>query len=283
MSRVVTVARTDIADAFRSNTLWAAIGFMIVLVSALWLTIGSNYVEMATNPFLLFVAQFQDWLPLIAIVIGYNSVVGERESGRIRVLLGLSGTRRDVVFGKFLSRSIVLLLAISVALILSTGLVIYRAGSIGLLEVVSGTLVLFLYGLAWMGAAVGVSSFVASRTRTISIMVGLYALFGPLWTLLGRPLLTFAITGSTTVPVDTTRPLALIDEPTWYLYANRLSLTESFSGAVQYVPDLFEVLFFGASTNAPHAPNLFGLGVLLTWSVLPVLIGYWRFERAELG
>ena len=32
-----------------------------------------------------------------------------------------------------------------------------------------------------------------------------------------------------------------------------------------------------------HMVNLFGWAVLVAWCVVPVLLGYWRFERADFG
>lgn len=284
MNNILTIAQKDVTDAFRSNTLWAAIGFMSVLVLARLISIGSKYINDASQPILLAVAQFDLWLPLFAIVIGYNSVVGERESGRIRLLLGLPSTRRDVVLGKFLGRSVVFLFGVSVSILLLTALIIVQTSGIGLAEIVGGTLVVFLYGLAWIGTTVGVSSFVSSGTRTIGVMFGLYTFFGPLWTQLGQPLLALAVTGSTTVEAMGVRQvLTYADSPTWFLYATRLSPFEAFSGANYYVTDLFEIALLGESTNAPHAPNIFGIGVLIAWAFLPVAFGYWRFKHTELG
>ncbi|NEU55617.1 ABC transporter permease [Halorussus sp. MSC15.2] len=282
MKDALIIAKKDITDAFRTNTVWTAVGFMTILVLARWISIGPKFIELSSHPFLLATAQFDLWLPLFAIVIGYNSVVGERETGRIRLLLGFPSKRWDLVFGKFIGRTVVLVIGILVSVVLLGTLVVLQVGNFNLIDIVSGTWTLFLYGVAWMGATVGVSSFVSSGRRAIGIMFGLYAFFGPLWTQLGLPLLSILITGNpSTENIELAEILTYADGPTWYLYASRISPFEAFAGANRYVSDLFGLVLTGKTTSAPHLPNLFGIVMLLAWIFLPVTFGYWRFKQAE--
>ncbi len=282
MKNTLTIAKKDITDAFRTNTVWTAIGFMTILVLARWISIGPKFIGLSSHPFLLATAQFDLWLPLFAIVIGYNSVVGERETGRIRLLLSFPSKRRDLIFGKFIGRTTVLLIGISSSIVIMGILVVFQANDFNLIDIVSGTLTLFLYGIAWMGATVGVSSFVSSGRRAIGIMFGLYAFFGPLWTQLGQPMLSLLMTGSSSMKdVKITETLTYAEEPTWYLYASRVSPFEAFAGANRYTSDLFELFLLNNGTNAPHLPNLFGIMVLVAWTFLPIVFGYWRFKKAE--
>ncbi|ELZ04873.1 ABC transporter permease subunit [Natrialba asiatica] len=283
MNSVTAIARTDIADAIHSRTLWGATGLMTVLVAISWVGLSANLVEQADTPLLTAIDSFGLWVPLVAIVLGYEAVIGERESGRIRFHLGLPSTRRELIVGKYLSRVSVLV----TALVVSTGvlvvLVFVRVDEIPLVPLLSAVILLALYGLAWIGMAVGVSSVVSSKTRAVAAVVGLYALFGPLWGQIVLPACTrfVQLLTGTTQSVDFAR-LTYADGPTWFLYVARLSPLEAFDAARYYIRDLLEIALMGGRTTAAHGPNLFGLAVLLCWAIVPVALGVWFFDRVDL-
>lgn len=283
MSSVTTIARKDFRDSLRSRSLWVITGVMTLLVLSAWITfISSSVAQQADRPFTVAVAQFSLWLPLAAIGIGFKSIVGERSSGSIRVLLGQPSTRRDVVFGTYLGRSSMLIVTVLGSLSILSVLVFVDFGHIDLSELLGGTVVLLLYALAWIGMTVGVSGFVSSESRAIGVMIGIYTLVEPLWRNLVLRLFSVAFTGNSQIPSQMTY-LRSAEGPTWYIYVNRLSPSASFDAARHYVPDVIEGLFRGVPVSGPHGPNLFGLVVLLTWATVPILIGYWRFEQAELN
>jgi len=254
----------------------------VLSLSHLFAFLSSPITQQHTRPFILAVAQFTLWLPLAAIGIGFKSVVGERSSGSIRVLLGQPGTRRDFVFGTYLGRSLMLVTTVLVALSIISAFVLANFGSVEIIDVIGGTIALLLFALAWIGVAVGVSSFVATETRSIGLVMGIYALVEPLWRNLILRLFSFLFTGSVQVPSQST-VFRSLEGPKWYVYANRLSPSEAFNAARYYVPDLLEGFLAGTAVPGPHAPNLFGLVVLLAWATIPVYLGYLRFDRTDLN
>jgi ABC-2 type transport system permease protein len=54
-------------------------------------------------------------VPVLALVASYLAIAGERESGTLKLLLGMPPTRREVVLGKLLGRLAVTTTAIVVA------------------------------------------------------------------------------------------------------------------------------------------------------------------------
>ncbi|ELZ11488.1 ABC transporter permease subunit [Natrialba aegyptia] len=284
MNSVAAIARTDIADAIHSRTLWGTTGLMTALVAISWLSLSTELVEQVDTPLLTAIDSFGLWVPLVAIVLGYEAVIGERESGRIRFLLGLPSTRRELIIGKYLSRVSVLVTALVASLGVLAVLVFVRVDEIPLVPLLSAVILLVLYGLAWIGMAVGVSSIVSSKTRAVAVVVGLYALFGPLWGQIVLPAcVRFGelVTG-TTQSINLTGRLTYADEPTWFLYVARLSPLEAFDAARYYIRDLLEIALVGGQTTAAHGPNLFGLAVLLCWAIAPVALGVWFFDRVDL-
>jgi len=283
MSALTTIARKDFTDSLRTRSIWIIAGAMTILsLSHVLAYLSTPIANQHTQPFILAVAQFTLWLPLAAIGIGFKSVVGERTSGSIRVLLGQPGTRRSVVFGTYLGRSLILATTVLLALAVMAVVVTFGFGIVGFTNVLGGTIALLLFAFAWIGLTVGVSSFVASETRAIGVVMGIYAVVEPLWRNLILRLFAFVFTGSTQTPSQAAIFYSL-DEPTWYLYVNRLSPAEAFNAARYYIPDLIEGLRYGTTISRPHAPNLFGIAALIGWATIPVYLGYRRFEGADLG
>ncbi|OIB55330.1 ABC transporter permease subunit [Natrialba sp. SSL1] len=282
MSATLQIARAEVTDAVRSRVLWVVTAVLgLFVVTRLWLY--GDLLAGTTYPFLSTFDTFAEFVPLLVIILGYRAVVGERDSGRIRLLLGQPGHRRDIVTGKYVGRAATLLAVVLAVALLLLAFVVAQFGTDGPTEIVGGLAVIILYTFAWLGVTVGVSSTFASETRVIGILIGLYALCVVLWDNLVISLVSLVVTGQAETGVD---PLAgrfaTLEEPTWFLYANRLNPLHAFDGARYYVPDLLDIAFVGGTTTAPHAPNLFGLGVLLAWATVPFLVGYWRFQRADL-
>ncbi|WP_435363483.1 ABC transporter permease subunit [Haloarchaeobius sp. DYHT-AS-18] len=217
-------------------------------------------------------------VPIVGLIAGYKAVVGERESGSLRILLGMPTTRRDVVLGKFLGRVAVVGVALFVAMVgLAVVLLTQFEGLAGPQSLAIVALV-FLYGFSWAGLAVGVSAGASTRFRAMAIVFGLYTMFAIFWQALVLPLFAMLFTGSP----DTSglEPIALAEGPSWYLYVQRLNPVEAYEGARIYVPFLFDPGFTG---TLQHAPNLFGVAMLVSWAVVPLVVGYWRFGRSDLG
>lgn len=283
MSSLATVARKDFTDSLRTRSIWIIAGVMTILsLSHILAFLSSPVSDHHTRPFVFAVAQFSLWLPLAAIGIGFKSVVGERTSGSIRILLGQPATRRTVVYGTYLGRLLILATTVLLSLAIVGIVVAFEFGTLGIIDVIGGTIALLLFAFAWIGLVVGASSFVASETRAIGLVIGIYTIVEPLWQNLVLRLFAFVFTGTIQTPSQATVFYTLKD-PTWYLYANRLSPTEAFNAARYYIPELLEGLWYGTTISGPTLPNLFGIAVLIGWATIPVYLGYRQFERVDLG
>src|SRR6056297_3229926 len=101
------IARKDVRDAGTSRTLWALTALLPVLFVALALGI-SAFVDREFDTFLQTgAALVSTTFALLGIVLGYKSVIAERNSGSIALLLSMPHSRRDVVIGKFVGRAVV--------------------------------------------------------------------------------------------------------------------------------------------------------------------------------
>lgn len=279
-SKALTIAKKDFADAARSKLLWGTVLVLFVVSVPSFLSqINGELINSGEEAIEFIPATFLNYVAPIAMIAAHRAIVGERESGSLRVLLGLPATRRDFLLGKTIGRS-ALVATILLTVTLGLGVVVgstYR--TFGVVQFISIAGYVAMYGIVWTGVTVGISAAVSSRLKSITAVLGLFVFFGPfqIWKNVAVPLFARVFTGSvSTVGID---PLQWSTWPTWYKYVQRLNPIENFRLGRYYVVDL---LSSSVSTTGRHAVNLFGFGVLVAWCVVPLLVGYWRFERADL-
>lgn len=211
-------------------------------------------------------------IPVTAMVAGYLSIVGERESGRLRLLLSLPPTRKDVVLGKLAARTALVTLAIVLAYALAVvaGAIIYQ--TLPLASVLWTILLTTLLAVSFTGIAVGISATVDSRMKAIALVLVLYVVTVVLW-----QLLLTAVAGLNAFVLD-----ANVDSLLAFL--DTFPPTGAFSELYDSLaPD--GALSGGASNTTDRffqdSPFLFVL--MVAWTVVPVAVGYFLFERADLG
>lgn len=212
------------------------------------------------------------FVPLVAVVVGHKAVVGERESGELALTLSLPHTRRDLVLGKLCSRGGLLAAAMLAGFGLAAVLVVYPYGTLEPLTYVAYLGLTLLFGLVFLNLAVAVSTITRREQVATVLALGLFALFVVLWDLVREASrIALEAIGLTTGPL-----------PDW---ARGLLGAEPVSAYERAV-----AAFWGSGGGGPGAgagdPWFLGgwvaLLVLVAWAVLPLLVGYWRFERADL-
>ncbi|WP_121820085.1 ABC transporter permease [Halostella salina] len=120
-------------------------------------------------------------VPLAGLVLGYNAIAEDRESGAVRLSLSLPNSRQDLLFGTFLSRTGLLTAAILTGMALGGALVVYPFGELVLLPFLGYVLLTVLFGAVWTGLGVAVSSAVTTQRRAKALGFVLFAAFVLLW------------------------------------------------------------------------------------------------------
>jgi ABC-2 type transport system permease protein len=183
------VARKDFQDAVRSRWLWALSAIFVGLFVGGAYFLGSNLngeaqQQVTANAFFQsIVGQLLITLivPLVAIVISYGAIVGERESGSLKLLLSLPHSRLDAVVGKTVGRSGVVAVPIFVGLLLaSIVLAVYGVG-IDVIDFIIFGILTMLLGVVFVSLAVGVSAAASTNRRAMLGSVGLFFVFTFLW------------------------------------------------------------------------------------------------------
>ena len=180
----LVVARKDFEDAIRSRWLLGLTTLFVLLVSGAAYLVGSGGGGTLTaNAVLSLAGQLfvGTLVPLIALVVAYNAVTGEQESGSLKLLLSLPHSRADVVFGKVTGRAAALSTAIVVGFVLPALVLAVGPFSLSFGTYLGYTLLVALLASVFVAIAVGWSAAAPSQRIALGGAIGLYFLFVPFW------------------------------------------------------------------------------------------------------
>ncbi|MCK4757797.1 MAG: ABC transporter permease subunit [Thermoplasmata archaeon] len=107
-------------------------------------------------------------LPIIAIMLGYGTVISERENGSLGVVLGCPVSRFDVIIGKFFGLGAVLLVTIFLGFGISGVIVGALAGFSGGLEYFLFMVLTFLFSFFFLGFSILMSTLANKRSTAIA-------------------------------------------------------------------------------------------------------------------
>jgi ABC-2 type transport system permease protein len=272
------VARKDFEDAARSKMLWGITVLFVLATAGVMYAVSAFTDDFTAKQAIGLLSQPATLLvPLAALVVAYLAIAGERESGSIKLLLGLPHTRRDVVLGKLIGRSSIVGVATIIAFIAGAIVLFVQYGSFPVTDFLVQGVVTFIFGMVFVGIAIGFSSMAATRSRAMAGAIGLFFLFELVWSII--PLGVYYL-------IEGGMPSGADGFPPWYLLLQLINPTNAYSIAAGFLtdpnaPSLYAELVNGSTPF--YLEGWFSLVILAFWLVVPVMLGYWRFERADIS
>ncbi len=280
----VAVAKKYFRDAVRARTLWALSALFLVLAAGI--AFAYAYVDELSGGdpsalgVMFFVANIVGtFISLAAILACYKAIAGERESGTIKILLSLPHSRRDVIVGKLLGRTAVLALPVVIALLIGIVIAGVLIGEFAPVGTVAFALVSLLFAFTYVSIMVGISGTTGSTSRAAALAVGFFVVVELMWDIVALGL-AFAANGFQF-------PQTAADFPEWLFVVNQVPPSSSFvTSLTAVIPEAPAAVAGG--TQSPGDVEAFfgtpwlGIVVLLFWLVIPVLLGFYRFRKADL-
>ncbi|PSQ50967.1 hypothetical protein BRD15_00320 [Halobacteriales archaeon SW_6_65_15] len=294
------IARKDFEDAVRSRMVWAVVGVFALLMVIIVAAAGTSDLSdsAATNVIAVFSnIGGQLLVPIIALMVGYMAIVGERESGSLRMLFGLSHNRRDVFTGKLASRLGVITVATLVACAVAVAMALVLFGSVPVVTFLGFIGITLLLGGTFTAIAVGVSAMTDSRMKAMGGAIGSYILFTMLW----YP----AVAG---IHYVVEGDFAGYEAPNWYFFLLRLNPLEAYIQVTGSLADQFVWGIIGWQSIVEDIPNSalmdmnslllsnrvggdlpfylsdwFAVVTMLLWIAIPAVVGYRSFRDADLN
>ncbi len=293
---VRAVAKKDFQDAVRSWLFWGLSVFFFMLMAALagflsW----ANPDDFTTLDFIGTISQVTKLvIPLIALVLGWKSIAGERESGSIKVLLSLPHSRKDVLLGKLIGRTAVLSLSLVIGFLIAMVAVAFAVSEFSLPAYIGFLAMTLLYALAYMSIAVSLSSLTRSTTMAGAAMFGVFVLFYLVWNSIQTVLRLLMNRGyfdgvAYTVSGPGGRQFEATRLPDWALFIDMIDPGNAYQNTIT----IFSALSseeIGTSFNEAAFPDglpfflqdWFSFVILLFWIVVPIAIALYRFDRTDI-
>lgn len=204
-------------------------------------------------------------IPLIALLLGFDAIVGEHERGSLDLLLSLPITRWELLLGKYLGLAAALALSTLAGFALVAALLVRQFQGAALWHFGGFMLSSVLLGLAFLSLAVFMSVLARDRTRASGLAIATWFFFVLVFDLL--LLGTLVATGGSHGG-EALAWLLLLNPADAFRILNVFSLDDvrTLYGLASVVP-------------APLAsPWLLG-AVMLGWVVLPLCLAGWRFHK----
>lgn len=203
-------------------------------------------------------------IPLIALILGYDAVVGERERGSLDLLLSMPITRLELLLGKFLGLSAALASATFVGFGLVGLLLTYQMDVGALYHYIGFMISAILLGMVFLSLAVMVSVMSKDRARASGAAIAVWFLFVLVFDLilLGLLVLSGGSFGESLFPL-----LLLLNPADVFRILNIFSMDDI-------------KVFYGLATVFPASlSNVWLLGfMMIFWVVSPLMIALWRFK-----
>lgn len=249
------IAKKDFQDAIRSRTLFAVVALFTAVVAGMiyyTLTMVSPAEPAELTDLHGYMANF---VAVVGTLLGYNAIVGERESGSLQFLLGQPHTRRDVVVGKLLGRAAVVTVTVLVAFAVVAAHYAVLADAPSFTNYARFAGKMMVLGVVFVAISVAFSALVRSTTVALWGAIGLAILFAFVWDSVLSVINTLLINSDST--------------PNWYDLITRLNPKHAFMNVRE--PSTF------------YLEPWFGVVILGGWILVPLGLAYLRFERGDLA
>ena len=203
-------------------------------------------------------------IPLIALMLGYDAIVGERERGSLDLLLSLPITRLELLLGKFLGLSAAFTVATLAGFGVAGILLLWHFDLAAMMHYVGFMFSAMLLGMVFLSLAVMVSVIAKDRARASGAAIAIWFLFVLIFdlALLGILVLSGGEFGEQLLPL-----MLLLNPADIFRLLNIFSM------------DDIKTLYGLATIFPATLSNPLILGsMMLAWIIFPLLIALWRFK-----
>ncbi|MCM2253281.1 MAG: ABC transporter permease [Ramlibacter sp.] len=266
--QILAIAHKELRDRLRNR--WVLAVALVFTVFALVIAyfggaqqgaVGLRSIEFTITSLVSLVIYL---IPLIALLLGFDAIVGERERGSLDLLLALPITRLELLLGKYLGLAAALTLSTLAGFGLVAAVLAAQTGTAGLAPYAGFMGSSVLLGLAFLSLAVMLSVMAADRTRASGLAIATWFFFVLVFDLL---LLGLLVASGGEAGTE------------WFPYLLLLNPADVFRILNVFSLDDVRTLY-GLTSIVPAAlakPWLMAL-VMLGWIAGPLAIASWRFR-----
>ena len=273
MTPIVTFAVKEFRDGLRNKWIAGATVLLAALAFALTFLGSTPTGLLDVKPLAVTVVSLSSLtiflIPLIALLLGYDAIVGEAERGCLLLMLTYPVSRLEIIVGKFLGHAAILAFAAIVGYgAAGAAAALTGGGDAESWRAFAGLiLTTILLGLAFLALAYLVSVLVAERSTAAGIAVAVWLLFVIVYDL---ALMGALVASKGRIGADLFPSLLLLNPADVYRLFNLTAFenVRKLSGTA------------GLSASAHFAPAVL-LAVRASWVAIPLALATSIFSRRE--
>jgi Cu-processing system permease protein len=203
-------------------------------------------------------------VPLIALMLGYDAIVGERERGSLALLMSLPVTRTELLLGKYLGLAAALALATIAGFGVVGSLLAAKFGAMALFHYCAFVASAVALGLAFLSVSVLISVVASSRIGASGLAIVAWFGFVLVYDLV---LLALLVALATKLPTPVVPALLLFNPADAFRMVNIFGFADM-------------ARFYGLATVVPRSLANPGVqaAALVGWILVPLGIASWRFK-----
>lgn len=272
---VITIAKKEFMDNLRNSWIMILTVLFIILTLVISFVSGGGSLGDIELTVVGLLAIASLLIPIIAIMLGYNTISGEAESGSLLVVQSYPVSREEVYFGKFLGLGSVL----AVSVLLGFGISGMVIGAVDGGTNPSGFLMFIfltiLLGFIYLSLSICFSAILKRRSTSLYAGVGLF-----FWSMIISSVILgiYLGTGGSFIGL-TTGGL-----PNW-LWSSMMVLSpmDFYQTATMLGFDLQVADVSGFSIMIPDFITLTNLLVIfILWIVIPLGVGYFFYRKRDI-
>jgi Cu-processing system permease protein len=272
---IYAIAKKEFLDNYRNKWIIAItiIFLILTLVISYFGVLGSEGWTDLTDTISGMMILVQWLIPIIALMLGYASIVGEKEKGSLSLLLSYPVERGEVIAGKFIGLGSVLALSILIGFGGAGLIIALNVSGIQWGEYLIFIVSAILLGLVYISLAMLFSIICNKRSTALGGSIFLWFLFAMIWgiILVGIVIANYGI--DTLSNEDWTAP-------TWFYVFSMINPISSFQLLVA-------LNIASISTGMPGVfPTFYTTPIIATvlilWILAPLLVAYVLFKRKDL-
>ena len=278
---ILSIAKKEILDNIRNA--WLLVVTLIYTALVLLVTYSGTITQSLENVGHLISTGFSPivtiLVPLMGLMLGYNAIVGELESGSMLLFGSHAISRLDILLGKVIGRGFILMYSIVIGFGLGGILIAINLpnADFGEYAIFIGATVLLSFVFFCMG--IMVSTFFKRRTPAIGTTLGFWIIFAIFWPIITVILMVLVFSDIT---LDPTAPASEISFsiPSW-LYA-----VDLLNPITEYSRLLSLSISSVADFNTIPMPDFYStelmIGLLFLWTLVMLFISWIRFRYTDI-
>ena len=275
----LSIAKKEIMDNIRNkwiiivSVMFALLTLVVSYFGSIfshgWQDLGGTIATMMT---------FVEYLiPIIALMLGYATIIGEIERGSMSSLLSLSVTRFEIILGKYLGLAAVLAFTILVGFGVAGLVIAANVTNVNYIEYLIFIGATILYGLIFLSISLFFSTLFKKRSSAIggAVLIWFAFLF----------IIPIVFTGVLVASIGLDK-LMVGSVPNWYYGLELFNPVSVYSYVISLnVVPLNQIAQQNSTVTITYPSfisNWLILPILLIWITVFFFLAYWRFKKQDI-